>query len=112
MVMVTTKHRRKRNLFDELTKGIVEIKAHKVGKLTLRNYSVEKKPRPKVSASIIRSTREKFHMSRNVFALTLRVSPRTLEKWEQGETIPNDQAAVLILMVRKYPDMLERLSHV
>ncbi|MFT3741675.1 MAG: hypothetical protein QM752_03240 [Gammaproteobacteria bacterium] len=32
-------------------------------------------------------------MSRNVFALKLRVSPRTLEKWEQGKTAPNDQAA-------------------
>lgn len=38
-------------------------------------------------------------MSRPIFALKLRVSLRTLEKWEQGETKPNDQAAALILMV-------------
>ncbi|HLB55831.1 MAG TPA: helix-turn-helix domain-containing protein [Coxiellaceae bacterium] len=107
-----TKGKKKRNLFNELAEGIAEIKAHKKGKITLRHFSAEKKSRPKVSARIIRDTREKFHMSRNIFALILRVSPRTLEKWEQGETIPNDQAAVLILMVRKYPDTLKRLNEV
>jgi len=50
-------------------------------------------------------------MSRAVFALKLRVSLRTLEKWEHGETEPNDQAAALILMVRKSPDTLERLEN-
>jgi putative transcriptional regulator len=51
-------------------------------------------------------------MSRNVFALKLRASARTLEKWEQGITIPNDQAAVLLLMVNKYPDTLQRLENI
>lgn len=104
------KHKKKRTLFDELENGLEEIKAHKMGKITLRHFSIEKKPKPKISPTTIRNTREKFHMSRTVFALSLRISPRTLEKWELGETIPNDQAAVLILMVRKYPDMLRRLS--
>lgn len=112
MVMMTVKHKKKRNLFSELVRGIEEMKAHKSGKITLRNFQVEKKPKPKVSPSIIRNTREKFHMSRSIFALSLRISPRTLEKWELGETIPNDQAAVLILMVRKYPDMLKRLNEI
>jgi hypothetical protein len=46
----------------------------------------------------------------NVFALELRVYPRTMEKWEQGKTVPNEQASALILMARKYPDTLERLE--
>lgn len=100
----------KRNLFKEITQGIKEIKAHKNNKITLRTYTVEEKPRLKVNADIIRETRHGLHMSRNVFAMSLRVSPRTLEKWEQGETIPNEQAAALILMVRKYPDTLKRLE--
>jgi len=45
-----------------------------------------------------------------LLALKLRVSLRTLEKWEHRETKPNDQAAALILMVRKFPDILERLE--
>ena len=51
-------------------------------------------------------------MSRNLSALRMRISPKTLEKWEQGETRPNDQAAALILMIRKYPDTLRRLEEI
>jgi len=107
---MTTK--RKRNLFAELEQGIQEVNHHKGGKITLRTHSVKKLPRPEVSADLIRELRETLHMSRNMFALKLRVSPRTLEKWEQGETTPNDQAAVLILMVIKYPDTLQRLEKI
>lgn len=49
-------------------------------------------------------------MSRQVFALKLGVNPRTLERWEQGRSKPNEQAAALIWLVRKYPDTLERLE--
>ncbi len=103
---------RKRNLLAELKQGLEEVKMHREKKITLRTHVVEKKPHLEVSANVIRETREKFHMSRNIFALKLRVSPRTLEKWEQGETTPNDQAAALILMVRKYPDTLKRLEEI
>jgi putative transcriptional regulator len=63
-----------------------------------------------VDAEFIRDTRERLHVSRAVFARRLRVSPRTLENWEQGRARPNAQAAALILMVRKFPDTLEKLS--
>lgn len=103
---------KKRNLFEELKNGIEEINAHKAGKITLRSFTFKKKSKPKVTANFIRKTRHELHMSRNVFALKLRVSPRTLEKWEQGETTPNDQAAALILMVHKFPDTLKRLEEI
>lgn len=105
-------NQKKRNLFAELTEGIDEIKAHKKGKLTLRTHVFERKPRPHIDAELIKKTREALHMSQSVFALKIRVSPRTLEKWEQGLVQPNDQAATLILMVRKYPDTLERLEKI
>lgn len=101
---------KKRNLFEELKQGIQEIKDHQAGKITLRTHKIEKKPRPTVSPKLILDTREKLHMSRAVFALKLGVSVRTLEKWEQGRTVPNDQAITLILLVRKYPDTLKRLE--
>jgi putative transcriptional regulator len=50
--------------------------------------------------------------SRAVFARKLRINERTLEKWEQGRAKPNPQAAALELLVRKYPDTLERLDQV
>jgi putative transcriptional regulator len=51
-----------------------------------------------------------MHISRAVFARRLRVSTCTLENWEQGRARPNAQAAALILMVRKFPNTLEKLS--
>jgi len=48
--------------------------------------------------------------SRRVFAFRLGVNPRTLERWEQWRSKPNDQAAALIWLVRKYPDTLKRLE--
>lgn len=104
--------KKKRNLLGELKDGLEEIQAHQAGKLTLHHYVIQKKQRPRVNADLIRQLREKFNMSRSVFADKLRVSPRTLEKWEQGETTPNDQAAALILMLKKYPDTLDRLESI
>ena len=104
---------KKRHLFLELQQGIEEIKKYtQTRQLTLRTHKIEKKPHLQVSATMIRHTREHLRMSRNVFAYKLRVSPRTLEKWEQGITTPNDQAAALILMVKKYPDTLKRLEKI
>lgn len=103
---------KKRNLFQELKRSIKEAQSHDQGKITLRTYKHEKKELPKVDAELIRDTREKLHLSRAVFAARLRIQLRTLEKWEQGKTVPNDQAAVLVLMVRKYPDTLKRLEKI
>jgi putative transcriptional regulator len=44
--------------------------------------------------------------------LTLRTNPRTLENWEQGRAKPNAQAALLIHMVARFPDMVQRLEAV
>jgi putative transcriptional regulator len=87
-----------------------EVKQHRAGKITLRKYEVTTPALPEVTPAIIRETRERLKLSRAVFALELHVSLRTLEKWEQGRAKPNDQAAALILLVRKYPDALSRLK--
>lgn len=100
----------KRNIFGELIEGVAAMKAHREGKITLRSYKVELPPLPKVDAKLIRDTRKKLHCSRAVFARKLRINERTLEKWEQGRARPNPQAVVLMLLVRKYPDTLERLE--
>lgn len=106
------KPKKKRNLFAELKQGILEIKNHQAGKMTLRTHKLERKPSLKISPAFILATREKLHMSRAVFAVKLRVPLRTLEKWEQGATIPNDQAVALLLMVNKFPDTLDRLEEI
>jgi putative transcriptional regulator len=107
---MTGKPSTKRNLFNELMEGIDAMRQQREGKITLRSYEAELKPAPAVSADLIRDTREQLKVSRAVFAHCLRISPRTLENWEQGRAKPNAQAAALILMVRKFPDTLERLQ--
>jgi putative transcriptional regulator len=100
----------KRSLFAELAQGLEEIERFKRGKLTLKSYKVPLETEFEVTADIIRDTRERLNLSRGVFAHKLRISPRTLEKWEQGRARPNKQASALILLTREYPDMLEKLE--
>jgi len=102
----------KRNIFRELKEGVSAMEGHRQAQLTLRSYRVEPTPLPKVDSTLIRDTREKLHCSRAVFVRKLRINERTLEKWEQGRAKPNPQAAALVLLVRNYPDTLERLQEV
>jgi putative transcriptional regulator len=102
----------KRNILGELMEGVAAMKDHREGKLTLRTYKVEATPLPKVDSKLIRDTRRRLRCSRAVFARRLRINERTLEKWEQGRARPNPQAAALVLLVRRYPDTLERLERV
>jgi putative transcriptional regulator len=100
----------KRNISGDLVEGVAAMEGHPEGQLTLRNYKVEPAPLPAVDSKLIRNIRKKLRCSRAVFALKLRINERTLEKWEQGRAKPNPQAAALVLVVRRYPDTLERLE--
>ncbi len=100
----------KRNLFDELKEGFTALESARKGKITLRHHAVEKKPTLSVSPEELLNLRERLHLSRTVFARYLRTNERTLENWEQGRASPNAQAAILIRMVERYPDTVERLS--
>lgn len=100
----------KRNLFDEFKEGFSALESAREGKITLRRHVVEKKPAPVITPEELLTLRENLHMSRTVFARCLRTSERTLENWEQGRVRPNAQAAILIRLVERYPDTVERLS--
>jgi putative transcriptional regulator len=102
----------KRNLFQELSEGFDALAEERQGKRTLRTHEVEMKPAPDVEAAELVALRERLHLSRAVFARYLRTNPRTLENWEQGRAKPNAQAALLIRLVARYPDTLERLGRV
>ena len=101
---------KKRRLFRELMAGVEAMRDHREGRLTLRTHLVEPITVPTLGPAVIRETREALRMSRQVFAFKLGVNPRTLERWEQGRSKPNEQAAALIWLVRKYPDTLKRLE--
>ena len=100
----------KRDLFAELSEGMVALAEARQGKRTLRTHALEYKPAPKVTPKELIRVREDLKISRALFAVYLRTNVRTLENWEQGRAKPNAQAALLINLVKRYPDTVQRLA--
>ena len=101
---------KKRNLFAEIREGMTALSDARQGKRTLRTHAVEFKPAPDITPSQLVLVRQHLKLSRALFAIYLRTNARTLENWEQGRAKPNAQAALLINLVKRYPDTVERLA--
>lgn len=102
-------HSTKRDLFAELTQGLDALTQARKGKRTLRTHTLEFKPPPELTPKQVIAVRRSLNLSRPLFAAYLRTNVRTLENWEQGRAQPNAQAALLIHLVKRYPDTVERL---
>jgi putative transcriptional regulator len=109
-VKATPKGGARRDLFDELREGVAALADSRQGKRTLRTHALEYKAAPKVTPKELIRLRESLKLSRALFAAYLRTNSRTLENWEQGRARPNAQAALLINLVKLYPDTIERLA--
>lgn len=101
---------KKHNLFAELSEGFDALGESRIAKRTLRTHEVELKPSPEITPDELIALRERLHLSRPVLARYLRTNSRSLENWEQGRAKPNAQAALLIRLVERYPDTVERLA--
>lgn len=102
----------KRDIFAELTEGLAALQEQRTAKRTLRTHEVEMLPEVHMQAAEIVTLRDNLGLSRAVFARYLRTNPRTLENWEQGRAKPNAQAALIMRMVEKFPDTVQRLASV
>lgn len=102
----------KRNLFEEINAGLDALAAQRDGKRTLRTHTVISKPAPRITPGALTRVRKKMNLSRGLFAGYLRTNVRTLENWEQGRATPNAQAVLLILLVQRYPDTMQRLAEI
>ncbi len=100
----------KRDLFAELSEGMAALSGTREGKRTLRTHAVAFKPAPEVTPRELVRVRQHLRISRALFAVYLRTNVRTLENWEQGRAKPNAQAALLINLVKRFPDTVERLA--
>lgn len=101
-----------RDLFAELTEGMDALADARQGKRTLRTHAVEFRPAPNITPQELISVRKSLKISRALFAVYLRTNVRTLENWEQGRAKPNAQAALLINLVKRYPDTVQRLASI
>jgi putative transcriptional regulator len=90
--------------------GMAALAEARQGKRTLRTHAVAYKPAPRVTPKELIRVREGLNLSRALFAIYLRTNVRTLENWEQGRAKPNAQAALLINLVKLYPDTVQRLA--
>ncbi|MGZ8486699.1 MAG: helix-turn-helix domain-containing protein [Candidatus Binatia bacterium] len=111
-VKVKTRSAAKRNLFAELKEGMVALAEARQGKRTLRTHAIEYRPAPTVTPKEMIRVREELKISRALFAVYLRTNVRTLENWEQGRAKPNAQAVLLINLVKRYPDTVQRLASI
>jgi putative transcriptional regulator len=108
----TRKRAAKRELFAELREGMDALADARHSKRTLRTHSMEFKPAPTVTPQELIRVRKNLKLSRALFAIYLRTNVRTLENWEQGRAKPNAQAALLINLVKHYPDTVQRLASI
>lgn len=99
-----------RDLFAELSKGMDALADARQGKRTLRTHALEYRPAPNMTPQELIRVRKSLKISRALFAVYLRTNVRTLENWEQGRAKPNAQAALLINLVKRYPDIVQRLA--
>ena len=99
----------KRNLFSDIREGMTALRSEREGKLTLHRARLESVPLPEVDGAEVRALRERLNVSRPVFAHALRINARTVESWEQDKSRPNPHAALLIRLVARYPETLEKL---
>ncbi len=111
-VKPTRKRSGKRDLFAELIEGMDALADARGGKRTLRTHSVQFKPAPSITPKELIRVRKNLKLSRALFAIYLRTNVRTLENWEQGRAKPNAQAALLINLVKHYPDTVQRLASI
>ena len=83
--------------FDQLVKGVREMKGHMAGK-TVRGIRSTQPSGPDV-----RAIREAAKITQPQFAKLIGVSVRTLQNWEQHRTRPTGPAQALLKIVASNP---------
>ena len=83
--------------FDQLVKGVREMKRHMNGK-AVRGARTSERAEPDV-----RAIREVAKISQSQFAELIGVSVRTLQNWEQNRTRPTGPARALLKIVASNP---------
>jgi DNA-binding transcriptional regulator YiaG len=62
------------------------------------------------SGRILVELRAKFGLSQEAFSERFGLSLRTVQQWEQGRRSPDGPASLLIFMIAKEPEVVERVA--
>lgn len=87
----------KRNVGEELLQAIRDVKGGRYG------------AKYRIQASDVVTARVKCGLSQAQFAAALRISPRTLQQWEQGRRQPSGAAETLLKIVARHPEVLREV---
>ena len=88
---------------DSIMRGLAEVETHLKGE-TVPSLLVHIPDEIDVAA-----IRETTGLSQSKFADWIGVSKRTVENWEQGRRVPQGPARVLLAIIRKEPDVVQRV---
>ena len=83
--------------FEQLVKGVREMKRHMAGKVVRGAKATE------LAEPDIRAIRESAKISQSQFARLIGVNIRTLQNWEQHRTRPTGPARALLKIVASDP---------
>jgi putative transcriptional regulator len=78
------------------------------GKTAARKTKLTVKPVAEFDTGAIREIRRETGLSQVMFALSLGVSPKTVEAWENGRNKPEGASRRLLEIVRDNPGFLQR----
>lgn len=96
---------KKRNIGNEIIQGMKEAIKHVRGeKIKTKIHKIE------IPDEIdVRAIRKKLKLSRTAFAAKFGFSHRTLQHWEQGDRQPHGPARVLLVLLEREPNEIERI---
>ncbi len=100
----------RRSLVAELNEGFDALADERAGKLTLRRHAIAYQPAPIVDAAEVVRVRTKLNVSQSVLARSFRIDAKTVANWEQGRSKPNAQAAILLRLVERHPELLDEIA--
>jgi putative transcriptional regulator len=86
-----------------ILKGLKEFNEFLEGKRSLQAYRYDI-PDP----VNVREIREKTGLSQPQFAARFAISPRTLQEWEQGRTVPDSAVRAYLTVISRNPRAVEK----
>jgi len=95
-----------KQLFDDLVQSLHQAIAISRGEMAPSRVFVIEPDVPNA-----RAAREKTGLSQRDFARLLRVSPKTLQNWEQRRRTPSGPAAALLTLATKAPKVVLETLH-
>jgi putative transcriptional regulator len=94
---------RRSDLGREVEEALNEVLAHVRGEAALTTRIVDDPSKARIVA-----VRKKLGLSRRQFAERYHLDPRTVQEWEQGRRTPDQAARVLLTVIEREPEAVER----